>query len=248
MRLNMMRRERAGGCRVSCGTCNLEMTMKFLTRGAVLVGLSSTLVVSSLAKNAFAAPGSAHRVLDARVVRVAAPQNARATRANRVTANRATTPLRLVTPVRVAQNNAQLASFERDMAQSVNAERRNVGLPPLLYDESLAQVARAHALEMRNRNYFAHESPTANLRHPQDRYRVAFGRIPAMIAENVYREWGSPRQVTFAQVERGHASLMNSPGHRANILDGRVRRIGIGIVVNARGDIWITQMFSRLTW
>jgi len=207
------------------------------------VGLSSTLVVSSLAKNAFSAPSSAHRVLDARVIRVAAPQNARATRANR-----ATTSVRLVTPVRVAQNNAQLASFERDMAQRVNAERQNAGLPPLLYDESLAQVARAHALEMRNRNYFAHESPTASLRHPQDRYRVAFGRIPAMIAENVYREWGSPRQVTFAQVERGHASLMNSPGHRANVLDSRVRRIGIGIVVNAWGDIWITQMFSRLTW
>lgn len=211
--------------------------MKFLTRGAVLIGLSSTFILSSRAQNAFAAPNAAYRVLDAQVVRIAATQNAKATRANRAT-----------TPVRMAQNDAQLASFERDMAQMVNAARRNAGLSPLLYDESLAQVARAHALEMRNRNYFAHESPTASLRHPQDRYRVAFGRIPAMIAENVYREWGSPRRVTFAQIGRGHTALMNSPGHRANILDSRSRRIGIGIVVNARGDIWITQMFSRLTW
>lgn len=216
--------------------------MKFLTASTFVVGFSSILAFSSLAKNAFSAPDASHRVLDARVVRVAATRNA-ASRSNRSTA--ATRPR---TPVRVAQNNAQLAAFERDMAQMVNAARRNAGLPPLAYDASLAQVSRAHSLEMRNRNYFAHESPTASLRNPQDRYRAAFGRVPAMVAENVYREWGTPRQVSAAQIGRGHVSLMNSPGHRANILDRRVRRIGIGIITNSKGDIWITQMFSRLNW
>lgn len=216
--------------------------MKFLNKGAVVAGLSGALVFSSLATNAFSAPDAPHRVLDARVVRVATTRNARVVRSNRsIAATRRT-------PVRVAQNNTQLATFERDMAQLVNAARADAGLAPLVYDESLAQVSRAHSLEMRNRNYFAHESPTASLRHPQDRYRVAFGRIPAMIAENVYREWGTPRQVSSAQIGRGHASLMNSPGHRANILDQRVRRIGIGIITNAKGDIWVTQMFSRLSW
>ncbi|HVF85077.1 MAG TPA: CAP domain-containing protein, partial [Abditibacteriaceae bacterium] len=180
--------------------------MKFLTRSAVFVGLSSTLVLLGLAKNAFPAPDAPHRVLDARFVRVAATQNARAARSNR-----SAVAVRTTTPVRVAQNNAQLAAFERDMALLVNAARADAGLPSLVYDESLAQVARAHSLEMRNRNYFAHESPTASLRHPQDRYRAAFRRTPAMISENVYREWGTPRRVSSAQVGRGHVSLMNSP-------------------------------------
>lgn len=222
--------------------------MKFLTASTFLIGLSGTLMFSSLAKNAFSTPGASHRVLDARVVRVAAATRVAATRNAVARSNRSATASRPTTPVRVAQNSEQLAAFERDMALLVNNERQNAGAPSLVYDESLAQVARAHSLEMRNRNYFAHESPTASLRHPQDRYRVAFRRIPALIAENVYREWGSPRRVSSAQIERGHVSLMNSPGHRANILDARSRRVGIGIVVNQKGDIWVTQMFSRLTW
>ena len=153
------------------------------------------------------------------------------------------------TPVRVAQNNAQLAMLEKQMAQMVNAARKTAKLPPLVWDEKLAQVARAHSAEMRDKNYFAHESPTASLRDPQDRYRAAFGETPAVVAENVYRAWSSaPQKITLKTIQTAHTALMNSPHHRENILESRVQRIGIGFIVNKNGDIWITQMFSRPTW
>lgn len=153
------------------------------------------------------------------------------------------------TPVRVAQNDAQLATLEKQMAQMVNAARKTAKLSPLVFDEKLAQVARAHSLEMRDKNYFAHESPTESLRDPQDRYRAAFGETPAVVAENVYRAWSSaPQKITLRTIQTAHTALMNSPHHRENILESRVQRIGIGIIINKNGDIWVTQMFSRPTW
>ena len=152
-------------------------------------------------------------------------------------------------PVRVAQSDVQLAAFEKQMAQMVNTARKNAKLPSLVFDEKLAEVARAHSLEMRDKNYFAHESPTASLRNPIDRYRAAFGQTPAVVAENVYRAWSSaPQKTTLKTIQTAHAALMNSPHHRENILESRVQRIGIGFVVNKNGDLWVTQMFSRPTW
>lgn len=157
--------------------------------------------------------------------------------------------LKAQTPVRIAQNDAQLANLEKQMAQMVNAARRNANLSPLTFDENLSQVARAHSLEMRDKKYFAHESPMPNLRDPLDRYRAAFGQTPAMVAENVYRAWSSaPQKVTLKSIQAAHASLMNSPHHRENILRDGVQRLGIGVVVNQNGDIWVTQMFSRPRW
>ncbi len=153
------------------------------------------------------------------------------------------------TPVRVLQNDAQLANMEKQMAQMVNAARKNASLSPLIFDENLAQVARAHSTEMRDKSYFAHQSPTANLREPLDRYIAAFGQTPAVIAENIYRAWSSePQTITLRTIQTGHNALMNSPGHRANILYPSVQRIGIGIITNKNGDLWITQMFSRPSW
>jgi uncharacterized protein YkwD len=38
---------------------------------------------------------------------------------------------------------------------------------------------------------------------------------------------------------------MNSPGHRANILEPRFQRIGVGVYQNAQGEFWVTEMFLR---
>ena len=43
----------------------------------------------------------------------------------------------------------------------------------------------------------------------------------------------------------GHRALMDSPGHRANILDPRFTKVGLGIYHNARGEFWVTQMFTK---
>jgi uncharacterized protein YkwD len=149
------------------------------------------------------------------------------------------------TPTRIGQSDKSLAALEQTMLGMVNAERAKAGLGTLVWDANLADTARAHSVDMRDRNYFAHESPTTALRDPIDRYRAVFKATPAVVAENVYRSWGSPRRIGQAEVVAAHSSLMNSPGHRSNILMARVTRIGIGIITNSNGDIWVTQMFAR---
>ncbi|MBV9470667.1 MAG: hypothetical protein JO316_22890 [Abitibacteriaceae bacterium] len=143
------------------------------------------------------------------------------------------------------QADARLEKMEQSLAGLVNAERAKAGLGPLSYDPQLAAVARAHSAEMRDLKYFAHESPTLALHEPLDRYRAVFNTTPAVVAENVFRAWGTQHELGNPDVQSAHTALMNSPGHRANILFPNVNRIGIGIVANATGDIWITQMFSK---
>lgn len=150
------------------------------------------------------------------------------------------------TPVRVVQSSERLAKLEAAMVQMVNAARADAGLVPLGIDEDLADTARAHSLEMRDKKYFAHESPTASLKTPLDRYRASIGDTPRTVAENIFHSWGgSPRNVQLGDARTAHDALMNSPGHRKNILMPRLTRIGIGFIVDQNGDLWITQMFSR---
>jgi len=152
------------------------------------------------------------------------------------------------TSISLPQSDARLAKFEQAMAQMVNDERRKAGLEPLVTDSRLADIARAHSAEMRDKDYFSHDSPTDSLRAPMDRYRAVVQTAPRVIAENIYRvySYGAARRaISEEDVRAGHEALMKSPGHRRNILEPRVTRLGIGIVTNAKGDMWITQMFLK---
>ncbi len=149
------------------------------------------------------------------------------------------------TPARLAQTDARLTRLENLLYEHVNATRIKNGLKPLVLDSTLSEIARAHSAEMRDLKYFAHESPTPSRRTPLDRYRLGTGKTPHFVAENVYRSWGGRQQISDEQAQRAHNSLMNSPGHRANILHGMPTRIGIGFVANANGDLWVTQMFVK---
>src|SRR5204862_7468206 len=84
----------------------------------------------------------------------------------------------------------------------------------------------------------AHVSPTTG--SAADRVRVAKIKT-AVVLENVARAYG---------IGEAHQGLMNSPGHRANLLSGTATHIGIGIVfgdeVSGRREIFITQVFIRV--
>jgi uncharacterized protein YkwD/uncharacterized membrane protein required for colicin V production len=110
---------------------------------------------------------------------------------------------------------------ETRMLLLLNGERLKAGLKPLVRDPELEKVARAHSVDMLQRGYFAHETPEG--RTPFDRIREA--AIGFTIAgENL----------ALAQtVDLAHQGLMDSPGHRANILRPEFGRVGIGA---ARGD------------
>lgn len=145
---------------------------------------------------------------------------------------------------RFTQGDPHLAQMEKSLSELVNAQRAKAGLKPLAYDGALSDVARAHSLEMRDRKYFAHISPSAGLNTAVDRYEKAFNSVPPVVAENLYGAWGGkPRELSSEDMQRAHTSLMRSPTHRENILCADLTHIGIGLVTTTNGDIWLTQMF-----
>ncbi len=146
---------------------------------------------------------------------------------------------------RLGSSDSKISQLEKSMFAQVNEERTQKGLSVLTWDDDAAAVARAHSAEMRDKSYFAHESPTKSLESPCDRYQMAEGRTPRIVAENLYRIWGDGGFVTEKAVREGHVALMKSPGHRSNIMEPDVTQLGIGMVTNKEGHLWITQVFVR---
>ena len=125
------------------------------------------------------------------------------------------------------------ADLEAKMLQLVNEERKMQNLPALKPDPELTIVARAHSKDMFIRGYFAHLTPEGKT--PFDRMRAAGVRF--MVAgENL----ALGQTLTIC-----HNGLMNSPGHRANILDKSYGRIGIGILDGGMHGLMVTQNFRN---
>jgi uncharacterized protein YkwD len=131
---------------------------------------------------------------------------------------------------------------ETRFVELVNKERAKRGLSQLRIDATLILVAREHSAEMRDKAYFNHESPTVGIKTPLDRYlkAVTFRPTYACVGENLF--WA-----TVVDIQRGHQAFMNSPTHRENILFPRFEKIGVGIVKDAKGEFWVTQMFLTNT-
>lgn len=131
-----------------------------------------------------------------------------------------------------SQKNAFLTDKEQKMLELVNAERERVGLDPLVADETLTRLARMKSEDMIEKGYFSHNSPTYG--SPFDMMRKA-GVKYTTAGENLA---GAPT------VERAHAGLMDSEGHRRNILNPRFKRIGIGIIEGGPYGLMVAQMFT----
>lgn len=107
---------------------------------------------------------------------------------------------------------------EAEMLVLVNKERTSRGLKALAPDEPERAVARAHCEDMFRRGYFSHYTPEGL--SPFDRMQNA-GIIYKTAGENL---------AYAPTVETAHEGLMNSPGHRANILSPDFGRVGIGVI------------------
>jgi uncharacterized protein YkwD len=123
------------------------------------------------------------------------------------------------------------ASAERQMLELVNEERANAGLKPLAWDERLVPIARQHSEEMFKLKYFAHQSPVTG--SPFDRLKAG-GVTYTRAGENL----AYAQSVTVA-----FRGLMESPGHRENILRPEFTRIGIGVISAGAYGRMFTQMF-----
>ena len=122
-------------------------------------------------------------------------------------------------------------ALEMEMLEMVNKERQKAGLKPLVHDPELTPVARAHSSDMLRRGYFAHETPEG--KSPFDRMHAA--NVQFM---NAGENLALAQTLTIA-----HNGLMNSPGHRANILSERFGRVGIGILDAGFYGLMISQEF-----
>ena len=122
---------------------------------------------------------------------------------------------------------------EQRMLEMVNQERARAGLGRLEMDPQLTQVARAHSREMFELGYFAHNSPVSGT--PFDRMREADIRF-VVAGENL---------AYAPNVQIAHEGLMNSPGHRANILRPEFRRVGIGVIKSDFRGSMFTQEFTN---
>lgn len=124
-----------------------------------------------------------------------------------------------------------LTADEQCMVELVNQERARYGLPALKVNPELVKVARLKAQDMVANNYFSHTSPTYG--SPFEMMKQ-FGITYRTAGENLA---GAPA------VEIAHQNLMNSPGHRANILNSSFTQVGIGVVEGSPYGKIFVQMF-----
>ena len=119
-----------------------------------------------------------------------------------------------------------------------NKERASEGLPPLAYNARLFAMAEAKAVDMFLKQYFAHESPTGEtIGMLAEKYGYAYLDLGENLALGDFDD--------NAELVKG---WMDSPGHRANIMNGTFTEIGVGIIrENYHGRIvWFAvQEFGR---
>jgi uncharacterized protein YkwD len=125
------------------------------------------------------------------------------------------------------------ADLEKKMLELVNNERTKRGLSPLQADPQLTEVARAHSRDMFARGYFAHITPEGE--SPFDRMNDAHINY-STAGENL---------ALAHSLSIAHNGLMNSPGHRANILNPAFGRVGIGILDGGFYGLMVSQEFRN---
>ena len=111
-----------------------------------------------------------------------------------------------------------ITEYEKEVVRLINIERVKYGLDPLIYDSDLCRIARKKSKDMRENNYFDHFSPT-------------YGDPAKMLKDEGY--WFSYCGENIAYGQKTPAEVvdawMNSPPHRANILNKNFVFIGVGL-------------------
>ena len=122
---------------------------------------------------------------------------------------------------------------EEAMIILVNKERTSIGLNALNTDNKLREVGRFQSEDMFKRGYFSHYSPEGDsVADRAEQFNVSF----LVIGENL---------AYAPNLELAHKGLMNSPGHRANILSSDFNKIGIGVIDGGIYGKMFTQVFTN---
>ena len=133
-------------------------------------------------------------------------------------------------PTQPAPEPSGLTAEEREMVTLVNQERAKAGLKPLAVDMRLVKLARMKSQDMINKKYFGHQSPT---------YGSPFDM---MKREGITYRTAGENLAGASTVTRAHDLLMQSSGHRKNILNPAFTHIGIGVIKGGPYGTMFTQM------
>lgn len=134
-------------------------------------------------------------------------------------------------PEQDTDNETQLKSFSQQVVDLVNAERAKEGLAALTIDKNVEAAALVRAKEIQTS--FSHTRPNGTS------FSTALNESSAVFrgaGENI--AWGqkTPQEVV--------AAWMNSPGHRANIMNKSFTKIGVGHLKNPAGASYWAQLFT----
>jgi uncharacterized protein YkwD len=135
----------------------------------------------------------------------------------------------------------EIREFELGVFELSNRERAKRGLPPLIWHDGLADIARQHSADMMLNNLKGHYGSDGS--DPDDRIMRSGITGNDVVAENVAGGYFTPKSVV--------AGWMRSPGHRGNILRENLTHIGVGIVYKSEGHRakypnYITQKFINM--
>lgn len=118
------------------------------------------------------------------------------------------------------------------LVKRINGAREAEGLPALVLDKELSKVSQAHAVAMMKARLLGHDVGDGD---PAARVAEAGGKWK-LIGENVAK----------AKTERAaHRAIYASPSHRSNVLEGRFKKVGIGIASDPKtGYLWIAELYG----
>jgi uncharacterized protein YkwD len=128
--------------------------------------------------------------------------------------------------------HAALARARQATLCLINRARAAHGLGRLRHAALLDRAAAAHSRDMVRRDFFSHNSPGGSTPSQRiDRSGYLSGARSWAIGETI--AWGTGRLATPASIVRG---WLNSPEHRAILLDGRFHDLGIGVAIGAPNE------------
>jgi uncharacterized protein YkwD len=133
--------------------------------------------------------------------------------------------------------SASMNGMAQALFNATNQARAQNGMGALSASGCVTYVAQIRSEDMAANNYFSHTSPNGSTAFTlMDQYGVPYGWAGENLARNNY-----PSNEAVSVAIR---DLMNSPGHRANILSGNYTSMGIGYAVDGSGMHYFTMVFT----
>ena len=137
---------------------------------------------------------------------------------------------------------------EQYLLELINAERAKVGAQPLAFDKDLNESAEGHSQWMLAADVFSHTGSGGS--SATQRMKAAGYVLQGSWATGENIAWATTRAPTgyTDEVMLLHTNLMNSSGHRANLLNPNFREVGLGFDVGdyrGRSSAFVTENFGK---